>query len=369
MQTAPGQNQDVGARPRIAALDTLRAGAILWVIALHLAGTGYLVGITNPAITKLFSRGDAGVDLFFVLSGYLIGSIVLAEVYRTEGLNLRRFWYRRWMRTLPAYYITLALIGIGDFFYISPIPWCRPWSYVVFLQTLLLDFGQMRFGWSWSLCVEELFYLCLPLFARGLLWKGHCRPITAFRIIAGLALVTSIVGRIHLDEGANIAGHTPGYSVPYCRLDGLAIGMIVATLRPMRSHAGSVAMGGLGAALLASYVWLDHPGWFATHRFLPLSAIFGLILFSSVSNSPWRRIDIPGAAGIAALSYALYLIRPILANMVIRFTPDLHWVVRVGLFVSATTGAACAIRFGVERPFLKVRDRSRANTQGQTSFQ
>ncbi len=337
-------SQEVRPHSRIPALDTLRAAAILWVILRHMVGAGYLSGIAGPIANRLFRRGDAGVDLFFVLSGYLIATIMLAELGGTGKLDLRRFWYRRWMRTLPAYYVTLGVIALGDIFYTSPVPWHRPWSYLVFLQTSVVDFGRMRFGWSWSLCVEELFYLCMPLFVSGLVWKRFLRPVAALRIIALVALATSVLGRIDLDEGVSIADHSPGYAVPYCRLDGIALGILVATLPPLRSILTSTALGVSGVALLGAYIGLDHPPWFDTHRFLPLSIIFGLLLFASVSNGPWRRIEVPGAAGVAAVSYSLYLVHPIFANMMIRFTPETNGMIRAGLFLGATAAAACALR-------------------------
>ncbi|MBY0229087.1 MAG: acyltransferase, partial [Gemmataceae bacterium] len=131
---------------RIPALDALRAVAILWVVLLHLALAGYLPAIASPFLQKLVMAGDIGVDLFFVLSGYLIASIMLGEFADTGGLRLGRFWHRRWMRTLPAYYATLALVALGDLAHRHPVPWSHAWSYLFFLQTSVLGAEQVRFG-------------------------------------------------------------------------------------------------------------------------------------------------------------------------------------------------------------------------------
>src|ERR1700722_14593981 len=93
---------------RLPVLDLLRAVAILWVILHHLIDRFVLLD-ANTTFLKVLNSGNAGVDLFFVLSGYLIGRIILSEVRRPGELRVWSFWYRRWMRTLPAYFVTLLL--------------------------------------------------------------------------------------------------------------------------------------------------------------------------------------------------------------------------------------------------------------------
>ena len=135
-------------------LDVVRAIAILLVIAAHLIVWG--IAEMNPNadwIHRLgwFSQitGVVGVELFFVLSGFLVGKIALTR----EG-TLFHFYMRRWLRTFPAYAVMLLILlllkGLPESF----------WRYVFFLQPPLQDF----FSVSWSLCVEEWFYLLLPLF-------------------------------------------------------------------------------------------------------------------------------------------------------------------------------------------------------------
>src|SRR3954451_25261411 len=101
------------AHRRLPALDSLRAFAILWVIGLHLS-FHFDVERISPLLGRFLRCGGAGVDLFFVLSGYLIAGLVRSELRATGRLDVRRFWRRRWMRTLPAYYVTLAVIAGSD---------------------------------------------------------------------------------------------------------------------------------------------------------------------------------------------------------------------------------------------------------------
>ena len=95
---------------RLPALDTLRGLAILSVVAFHFRGV-YLGEAAYPWLHAFLQSGASGVDLFFVLSGYLIAGLILSEWRQTGGLEAGRFWRRRWMRTLPAYYVVLTALA------------------------------------------------------------------------------------------------------------------------------------------------------------------------------------------------------------------------------------------------------------------
>lgn len=132
---------------RIFGLDLLRAVAIVFVLLDH---GGY-----NPIPQVLL--GGLGVELFFVLSGYLIGGILLRDFENFNGVKtLKNFWIRRWFRTLPLYYFAL---GFQVF-----IAGNWKWEYLYYLLFLQNNFyGISLFPVSWSLVIEEWFYLSLPL--------------------------------------------------------------------------------------------------------------------------------------------------------------------------------------------------------------
>lgn len=252
-------NSDTKPNPhahRIPVLDTFRAVAILWVVLLHLSSGKFLPPGTPGFLRQVAVHGDAGVDLFFILSGYLISSIILNEVSQTGGLRVRRFWQRRWFRTLPAYYAVLAILLLGDYLILRR-PWDKPWAYVVFLQTYLLPENGLRFGWSWSLCVEEMFYLCLPILVALTIRVTGKKPLLVLRTISLVAWGLSFVSRIFLDTGTP-TGHPPGYFLPHCRLDGLAMGVIISTLPPLRSVRWSLALGVAALASLALFIQVEH---------------------------------------------------------------------------------------------------------------
>ena len=144
-------------------LDTLRACAIALVFMYH-----YEVFVSRASTFGWLGEiGWVGVDLFFVLSGYLIANQLFAGMARGQALSLPRFYARRAFRTLPVFWLVLAFFvlfpaAMGGR---PPPPW---WRFLTFTQNIGLQPGT-AFSHAWSLCVEEQFYLVLPaVLALGL---------------------------------------------------------------------------------------------------------------------------------------------------------------------------------------------------------
>jgi len=138
-------------------LDTLRAIAIALVFMYH-----YRVFVSDePTFGFASVLGWVGVDLFFVLSGYLIANQVFSGVARGHQLSPKLFYIRRGLRTLPAFWFVLAL-----YFLFPAVMGGQPppplWRFLTFTQNLGLH-GGTAFSHAWSLCIEEQFYLVLPL--------------------------------------------------------------------------------------------------------------------------------------------------------------------------------------------------------------
>ena len=147
---------------RNGSMDILRSLAIITVVNCH-AGTAFA---TDP-IRSIFGLGGRGVDLFFVLSGWLLGHQLLTELREKGTIEIKRFWLRRWVRTLPAYYAVLLPTYLQQMYKYHELSF-NP-SFLVFGQTYWSTMPY--FGISWSLCVEEHFYLLiaplLMLLRRG----------------------------------------------------------------------------------------------------------------------------------------------------------------------------------------------------------
>jgi peptidoglycan/LPS O-acetylase OafA/YrhL len=149
-----------GEKNRVFGLDVMRATAILLVLAAH----------TWPAKSGGHWAGAMavlGVELFFVLSGFLIGGILLRldEQYGMANWStIMAFWSRRWFRTLPNYYLFLGLHLIWRAWVLGfPNVLETNWKYLVFAQNILYP-PSLFFPETWSLAIEEWFYLLLPIF-------------------------------------------------------------------------------------------------------------------------------------------------------------------------------------------------------------
>jgi peptidoglycan/LPS O-acetylase OafA/YrhL len=215
---------------RIPALDGLRGVAILLVLLCHAV-------FENHPSSKIFSQllvvgrlTWSGVDLFFVLSGFLIGGILLDA--RSSRSYFKTFYIRRAYRILPLYAIVLALFSLryitargsagplGNFSP-SPIPWV---SYVLFAQNiwmaLLGTFGAGAMAATWSLAVEEQFYLTVPFVIRKIS-KSRLMIVLISIIVVAPALRTML----HLLLGQ---GDYACYVLMPCRADSLCWGVLCA---------------------------------------------------------------------------------------------------------------------------------------------
>src|SRR5262245_57275931 len=154
---------------RLVGLDVLRAVAVLLVLGHH-PPTGRPSSDEPSALFLWWHVGWIGVDLFFVLSGFLIGGLLFEEAKKTGDICLRRFWVRRAFKILPPYFVFLAVVALLWLFDGQPSVFdC--WPNLLHAQNYLgtADFSVWH---TWSLAVEEHFYLLLPLV---LLFLGSAR--------------------------------------------------------------------------------------------------------------------------------------------------------------------------------------------------
>ena len=157
---------------RIASLDGLRAlaiGGVLWSKAAHTPGH-----VTEKLVTRVADQGAVGVDLFFVISGFLITTLLMREEQRTGRISLTGFYWRRALRILPAYGALLVVLwglSVTGQVRMQPIDWLTSLTYTVnFAPVSAWDVGHI-----WSLSVEEHFYLvwpCLLLWIPRQNWLG-----------------------------------------------------------------------------------------------------------------------------------------------------------------------------------------------------
>ncbi len=219
---------------RIPSLDGLRGLAILWVVMERFNCLGRAPGdsFAFTSLLHILGTGWVGVQLFFVLSGYLITAILLET--RSARNYLSAFYLRRALRIFPLYYgFLLVMLVLVPRFSGGHPPSAEGLQYQVWAWTFLLNWTE-PFGYSilighhlWSLAVEEQFYLLWPLVVRYL---GTARLAW---LCSGLTLL-ALALRVAVWELAGPAGAEVNYMFTICRMDALAVGAGCAALLNLR---------------------------------------------------------------------------------------------------------------------------------------
>jgi peptidoglycan/LPS O-acetylase OafA/YrhL len=377
---------------RLPGLDTLRAIAIVAVMLYHLKP------FLPEKMIAAAQFGWMGVDLFFVLSGYLIGTQLLRPYVTGEKPSIREFYRRRAYRILPAYLVVLWLYLVFPAWRESPaLP--PLWQFLTFTVNLLfVDFSHHAFSHVWSLCVEEHFYLVLPLLVILLMRRPSLRKtvlvigaVVLFGIcFRGYELLPLIAppgwsSREVSDDGFGTFYYRYLYYPTYSRLDGLVVGVTMALVRLFkpgwwkwmirRGHAALM----LGLMLTGFVCWMfrnDGMGdttqaaaWGTVVGYPLLAAGLGLLVVSSVSSDGLlSKFRVPGAQLLATLAFSLYLTHKEVAHLDRTYLPSLTEArdAKTVVIYAVTCLLAAGGLYGlVERPFMVLRDRSeRRRTEG-----
>ena len=323
------------------ALDGIRAIAALLVLTFH-AGQE---GLPLPSVV---SFGQSGVDLFFVLSGFLISSILLNARPR-DWSEVKIFYARRSLRILPLYF--LALLVTSVFFF--PVSW----PYWFYLQNFWASAGWPVAGPShfWSLAVEEQFYLVWPFLVLFV-------PRRLLLRILGALIVLSFVVRVFL-----AASHHDVYSVTVTRLDGLAAGAVLAVLHSRGSlhrWRSFLLTTAIVSAILVAGTGLQfrHSGefWFVAIKYSLLAAMYaGLIgwVICSPQHPVSRSLSIRPLRFVGRVSYGLYVWHPYVFTAVFKLLHYRRPWLEAGLCTVLVFVTACVSWYGFERPFLRLKDR------------
>lgn len=377
---------DAQGSERFYGLDLLRTMAILLVITWHIPRS-QVPFHWKPATW-------AGVDLFFVLSGYLICSQLLRPYTSGAQPSFTNFYLRRALRVLPAYFFVLLLYFALPQFREQPAI-SPAWKFLTFTQNFGLDFfSRGAFSHAWSLCVEEHFYLGLPVIVYWLMKRPSFRwacTLAAAIVISGL-IVRGVLWMYYIkplttvhDGQLMIVYLEKIYYPTYSRLDALLVGVVIAAVKSFRpiwwkqlTARGNTLLAGAIAILgCAFYICQDEMASFAAAVIgFPLFALgFGLLVMSSLSSgSLLAKYRVWGMSAGATLAYSVYLThkeimyldQQYLGRFVSESSP--WWLAIYGLSILA---AGCILYLLVERPFLKLRDRMvnrTAVTQPAPSF-
>jgi peptidoglycan/LPS O-acetylase OafA/YrhL len=299
-------------------------------------------------LARGFQLGWSGVDLFFVLSGFLLGGIAIDQ--RGSGRFFRTFYARRAFRILPLYVVWLGLFlvlrPLGDWppgLFEDNRPW---WSYALYVQNV---YDALRDQWgaywmtiSWSLAIEEQFYFLLPSLV-------YVCPAGVRPALLGLVVIAAPITRYALSLYAP-ASHLATYTLLPCRWDGLFLGVLAADIvrrpgvaawlgaNPWFLRTGLVMLGGLLTMFLHRAPWPTDPA--VREGGFTWIALFAVALLLAALHDRrvgwWFRWRPLRALGV--VSYGVYLIHPAILWVV-------HWSVfgRLPELTSVATAAVTAL--------------------------
>jgi peptidoglycan/LPS O-acetylase OafA/YrhL len=366
-------------RQRKPGLDLVRAVAIGWVMIYHANNIG-LVPIPDYWFLDF---GWMGVDLFFVLSGYLIASQLLRPFSNGQKPAYATFFSRRLLRTLPAYIVVVAL------YFLVPVireqPLMQPfWQFATFTENLFFDISQPKaFSHVWSLCVEEQFYIVFPIAVVLLFRRPSARKavlsvsgLLAFGMAVRAYLWLATVSAVPFDVAGDPNGRhymTMIYYPTWSRLDGLLAGISIAAIslfRPLwwarltKRPNILLIVGIFGMAVSIFWFGGQIAGLFPTVFAFPLLAasIALIVAAASDARSVLGRFTVPGARTIATGAYSLYLTQKIAYHLAVTSSIPPGWL-RFAFAVGLAGVLGAALYWGVERPFLKLRDRLDGRTR------
>jgi peptidoglycan/LPS O-acetylase OafA/YrhL len=352
---------------RIPQLDGLRGVAIAMVVAFHYVGYATQLGsphfIKVPAV--LFSLGWSGVDLFFVLSGFLIGGILLDARETTNYFSV--FYRRRFCRIFPLYFAFLGVIFLVSHPSLES-PWPAPWwSCATFSQNFWMavhnQVGVTGVNITWSLAIEEQFYLALP----ALIYFAN--PCRLPRILAGGIILAPLIRLLILVADPRL---TASVSVLLpCRMDSLLLGVAAAYLlrkpqawayiRTHRRHLWTATE----ILTLACALFLIRP--FVTD---PITMLVGyecfallyvcILVLSLVDSRLSEVLQIKWLMSLGSVAYFVYLFHPTvfaLVFMVLRRLPNGGLITAI-VAVAVTVVLARGSWEWFEKPLVKLGHRT-----------
>lgn len=359
---------------RLYGLDHLRTAAIVLVLMFHYRA------FNHPEWIDTLGRfGWTGVDLFFVLSGFLISGQLFQELEEKGEIHLKTFYTKRFFRIIPAYFFTLFLYFTFPFFRereaLSPL-----WKLMTFTQNYGLDvINRGTFSHAWSLCIEEQFYLILPVL---LIILARTKFLKYLIILIISVIIFSIISRFIMWNEYIIPADQEStdfwrlwymkiYYPTHTRLDGLGIGVLTGYLMQYSSlfkravHSNGNKLFFLGIALLGISFWFcsDQASEGASvFGFTMVAVSYGVIVISAVSTSSFLyRSTSYLTSQLAALSYAIYLSHKGIIHMVqMLFTHfNLQTSDNICLIICLL---ACILggllyRFLIETPFSAIKAR------------
>ncbi len=366
LRSAKLARTDVATR-HILSLDGLRGVAVLLVM-LHHAGAPF------------FGFGLIGVDLFFVLSGFLITTLLAKEYERNGTISLPKFWGRRFLRLMPAYWLFIGSITVLLLIDPRPVSAQSGWSIRQFIASMWLYFNnyaprdvtywQIITGHLWSLCVEEQFYI---------IWPVICVLILRLRrpeLVAWSLLVAVLVRRHYAQSVAELMYRldTRGFAIIFGCATALSLRgsfrYVIPWLSGRRLSRIILAITGL-TLIICSICYMCLPLFFDTYSrwLLPvLASEFAMItamLWYGPTTAFTRMLSFKPLVYVGKISYGMYLYHPVAHYLTwkvwlvnIEYWPRVpKYSLRLAVFLALSLLFASSSYHLYERFFLRLKGR------------
>jgi peptidoglycan/LPS O-acetylase OafA/YrhL len=304
--------------PHLRALDGLRGVAVALVVVYHFA-------------PQVLPGGFLGVDVFFVLSGFLITSLILVEVRDTGRLAVRAFYVRRLRRLLPALLLVVAVLALYAWWWATPgeldrlrehalwtLGYLANWRFVIDGTTYTdLVAGQSPLRHTWSLAIEEQFYVVFPalVVALGALvgWRsGHLRRTVLWVGVVGAAASAVWMAVLWGDGSDPSRGYYGTDTRAHSLLVGVALGAVLLGRPPTEGRAARVAaltaiVGGIVLVVAVMVGQEDSAGLQRGGFLLVALAVAGVIAGLRCVRWLRRLLEVPALVGLGVISYGVYL--------------------------------------------------------------
>ncbi len=347
-------------------LDVMRAFAILLVIGAHFRFAAP-DGVVGALAYVWHEWGGFGVPLFFTLSGYLVGGLLITEMRTRGGIDVGRFLIRRGLKIWPAYFVFVA--------YLVAMPLAKGAS----LRELLSDYwpnalfinnyiGPNPALHTWSLAVEEHFYLALPFVLLALIRIGWSAGIAPLCLLAPLAWSVLRAGCAVFGDPYLVDSTMPA---THLWLDGLLAGVGVRALvefnpevvAGLRAWRWPLIAAGIGVIACLALPWPTLNG-VSLYKILPVRVVSSTAILMGVLHLSMTAWWTAALAWIGRYSYSIYLWHVTVIGGVSRaISPFVHDGSVVEWIVAATLTASAAVLFGglmsrlIEWPVVSLRDR------------
>ncbi|MFT4611062.1 MAG: peptidoglycan/LPS O-acetylase OafA/YrhL [Glaciecola sp.] len=362
---------------RIFGLDVMRAVAILLVVCSHAV---WIFPQTKNVFTDLMSiAGVIGVEIFFVLSGFLIGRIIynLFMSSKFSRKDMTYFWVRRWFRTLPNYYLILVFNVLLALFLGTSMP-DNLWQYFFFMQNFSWEMPSF-FGESWSLPIEEFAYIIGPLLLYLVLFlKLRINKSRLFFVITsliiGFFMATKVLYNLNNPETDMVFWNVNLKAVTLYRIDAIYYGVLAAYVSLVQPHfwrqfrllfliVGGLLLLGLNFIIPSQQILIESHPFFWNVMYLPINSIaIALVLpvLSQLKSAP-KLIAVPITI-ISLISYSMYLIHySVVLQLMKYFFPTeglstSNLIAYLSIYVIITLVGSYALYAFFERPMTNLRD-------------